>query len=101
VILVAALGGVRQDRRVEPEEANPGLLVGQHVVEVGVRQGHPYLTFAEPVSGREVRIYVDASVRVSPDPEPVRQDDARLLVALDRVSMLTVDSVQVDRGSLG
>lgn len=78
---------------MEQEEADPGLLVGRHVVEVGMRQGNPYLTFADPVSGREVRVYIDAAVRVSPDRVWMRQDDDALLPALDRLNMSTVDSV--------
>lgn len=85
---------------VEPEEIDPGLLVGRHVVEVGMRQAWPFLTLADPVTGREVRIYVDASVRVSPDVVPLRQDDNGLLLALDRVNMLTVDSARAVEGAL-
>jgi hypothetical protein len=65
-----------------------------------MRQVHPFLTFADPVTGREVRLYVDAALRVSPDSVAMRQDDGGLLAALDRVNLLTVDSVRVVDGSL-
>ena len=85
---------------MQPEEENPGLLVGWHVVEVGVRQAWPFLTFADPASGREVRVYMDAAVRVSPDAVSLRQDDAGLVAALERVNMMTVDDAAVVDGSL-
>lgn len=81
-------------------ETEVGLLVGCHVVEVGMRQAWPFLTFADPASGRETRLYVDASIRVSPDQVELRQDDERLLTALDRVKMLTVDTAEVSDGHL-
>jgi len=65
-----------------------------------MRQVHPFLTFADPMTGREVRLYVDAALRVSPDVVAMRQDDDGLLAALDRVNLLTVDSVEVLDGSL-
>ncbi|GAA3563562.1 hypothetical protein GCM10022197_18920 [Microlunatus spumicola] len=86
--------------RVEPEESDPTLLVGRHVVEVGIRQVHPFLTFADHASGREVRLYVDAPLRVLPDPSVFRQDDDGLLPALERVNLLTVDAVRVVGGAL-
>lgn len=69
---------------MEPEEIDPALFVGRHVVEVGVRQAHPFLTFADRVSGREVRLYIDAPLCVLPDTSVFRQDDDGLLQALER-----------------
>ena len=73
---------------------------GWHVVEVGMRQAWPFLTFADPVTGRETRVYVDAAMRISPDTEPMHQDDERLLAALERVNMMTLDSAEVVDGHL-
>ena len=67
---------------MEPEETDPTLLVGRHVVEVGTRQAHPYLTFADHASGREVRMYLDAPFRLLSGDTVFRQDDAALLAAL-------------------
>ncbi len=89
-----------QTAGVEPEEIDPTLLVGRHVVEVGVRQAHLFLTFADHASGREVRLYVDAPFRVLPDPTVYRQDDEGLLPALERLNLLTVDSVAAFGGGL-
>lgn len=80
---------------MESEEANPGLLTGWFVVEVGVRQAWPFLILADPRSGREVRIYVDAAVSVTSYPVPLRQDDPKVLLALDRINNATVSSASV------
>lgn len=85
---------------MEPEESDPTLLVGRHVVEVGVRQVHPFLTFADPASGREVRMYIDAPLRVLPDARVFQQDDEGLLSALEALNMLTVDAVEAVEGGL-
>ena len=85
---------------MEPEETDPTLLVGRHVVEVGMRQVHPFLTFADHASGREVRLYVDAPLRVLPGARVFRQDDAGLLTALEGLNMLTVDGVEAVDGGL-
>lgn len=85
---------------MQPEESDPGLLVGRHVVEVGMRQGCPFIMFADHATGREVRLYADSSIRVSPDERPLRQDDEGLLTALNRLDMLTVDAAAVVDGHL-
>lgn len=85
---------------MEPEEADPALLVGRHVVEVGVRQAWPFVTIADHRSGREVRLYVDSWIRLFADRVALRQDDASLLAALAAVNMLTVTSARVADGEL-
>ena len=60
---------------VQPEEMDPAPLVGRHVVEVGMRQAWPFLTLADPESGREVRLYVDAPLTVGSGAITIRQDD--------------------------
>lgn len=92
--------GVRETAAVTADEDDPTSLVGCHVVEVGVRQAWPFLTFADPTSGTELRLFIDAPVRVTPDGVPLRQDDERVLSALERVSMLTVDEVTTSDGHL-
>jgi hypothetical protein len=61
---------MRYDCRVPITPAN---LRGRHVVEAGVRQAWPFLTFADGNTDTEVRLYIDADFHI--EPEGVRSDD--------------------------
>ncbi|MGW4329337.1 hypothetical protein ACWEKR_26000 [Nocardia sp. NPDC004573] len=81
----------------------PALLRERFVVEIGIRQAWPYVTFADNRDGaspREVRLYIDSSFTVMPDPAVVvsaESDDERLaLLRLAEVLDLTVHDVTVD-----
>ena len=49
---------------VLPEEVDVSLLSGLTVVEVGCRQAWPFLALIGEGGAREIRLYVDADVRV-------------------------------------
>jgi hypothetical protein len=85
---------------VQPEELEPSRLIGWHVVEIGTRQAWPFLTFADPQSGRESRLYIDSTISVSPGWPRLDQDDAAVLAALAAVSMATVVGSRVVDGAL-
>jgi len=75
---------------VQPEEENPERLVGWHVVEVGRRVAHPYINLTDPVSGREVRVFIDATFHVTPGYSGVKQHGDGVFAALDCLTGLTV-----------
>jgi hypothetical protein len=79
---------------MEPEEKDPSLLVGWQVVEARRRQAWPFVNLADPGSGREVRLFIDATFSVNPGWSNVKQHDDAVLHALDSLSGLTVTSVQ-------
>ena len=85
---------------VEPEEREPTRLLGWHVVEIGMRQAWPFLTFADPQSGRESRLYIDSPISVTPGWHELDQDDAAILPALASVNMATVVGARVSGGAL-
>ncbi|MGY2010751.1 hypothetical protein ACW9HC_27540 [Nocardia gipuzkoensis] len=81
----------------------PALLRERFVVEIGIRQAWPYLTFADNRDGafpQEVRLYIDSSFTVMPDPAVLgsgEEDDEKLrLLRLAEVLNLTVHDVTVD-----
>jgi hypothetical protein len=85
---------------VEPEEQDPSLLSGWHVVEAGRRQAWLFVNLADPASGREVRLFIDATFSIDPGWSNVKQHDAAALPALDALSGLTVTSVESAGASL-
>jgi hypothetical protein len=81
----------------------PGLLRERFVVEIGIRQAWPYVTFADNNDGAtppEVRLYIDSSFTVVPAPIDLgtgEEDDERLwLLRLAEVINLTVQDVTVE-----
>ncbi|MFF0613839.1 hypothetical protein ACFYUD_34765 [Nocardia tengchongensis] len=86
----------------------PALLRERFVVEIGIRQAWPYVTFADNRGGaspQEVRLYIDSSFTVVPGPaalDSVEEDDEKLrLLRLAEVLNLTVHDVTVgDDGGL-
>jgi hypothetical protein len=78
---------------MEPEELDPSRVQGWFVVEAGRRQAWPFLTFADPGTGREVRLYVDSTFSVTPGFDSVRQHDDSALLALDALDGETVTTV--------
>ncbi|MFE5286257.1 hypothetical protein ACFRAQ_14935 [Nocardia sp. NPDC056611] len=86
----------------------PALLRERFVVEIGIRQAWPYVTFADhrdEASPQEVRLYIDSSFTVMPGPAvpvPAEEDDEKLrLLRLAEVLNRTVHDVTVeDDGSL-
>jgi hypothetical protein len=83
---------------METEELDPMLLVGRFVIEIGKRQAWPFLGIREPQSGREIRLYVDTTCSVSS--RKFRQDDAKLICALERLNSLTISQVDVSSDAL-
>lgn len=81
----------------------PALLRERFVVEIGIRQAWPYVTFADSrdgVSPQEVRLYIDSSFTVMPGPTVLGsadEDDEKFrLLRLTEVLNLTVHDVTVD-----
>jgi hypothetical protein len=71
-------------------------LRGYHVVEVGVRQAWPFLTFCSQSGDREIRLYLDSDMRVSPVQSAwVSQSSAAAISALHYLNMQTVDKLHV------
>jgi hypothetical protein len=91
---------VGHDAGVEPEEQEPFRLVGWHVVEAGRRQAWPFINLADPESGREVRVFIDATFAVEPGWPSIRQHDQAAVLALDALSGLTVTEVEATGGCL-
>jgi hypothetical protein len=85
---------------MEPEEEHPDRVRGWFVVEVGRRQAWPFLNLADPVSGRELRLYIDSTFSVAPGYDAVRQDDVRVFVALDALDGQTVLTAAATFGRL-
>ena len=84
---------------MEPEESDPGLLVGRHVVEIGRRQAWQFLTVADPETGREVRVYVDAPLTVTSGAQ-MGQEEPGFLRALDELNLRTITAADVVDGTL-
>lgn len=72
----------------------PESLTGCHVVEVGLRQAWPFVTFAES-AGRESRLYIDTVFSVEPAFLDVGDDEQRRLLALAEILMGTVIAASV------
>jgi hypothetical protein len=75
-------------------------LRGQFVVEVGVRQAWPFLTFCdnERTPARETRLYIDSSFRLdSGAPSFVDGDPDPAVTALLDLNGLTVTDLAVSR----
>jgi hypothetical protein len=87
-------------RAVEPEEQEPSRLVGWFVVEAGRRQAWPFFNLANPDTGREVRVYIDATFSVEPGWPSIRQHDDSAVAALDALDGLTVSAVEALGGGL-
>ena len=69
-------------------EDEPGTWAGVFVVEAGIRQAWPFLTFNDPANDSEYRMYIDTDLRVLPSyAEWTDQDDDRTLVALANLVM--------------
>lgn len=86
---------------MEEQETDPALLTGWFVVEAGRRTAWPFINVTDPVSGREVRLYIDARFSVLPDWPNVGQHDMQALMALDSTSGRTIAAVETPgRGSL-
>lgn len=77
-----------------PTEHEPQHLNGWHVVEVGRRQAWPFMGFADPESGMEVRLYIDSTFKISGRRSALRQHDDAAVKALESLSGLTVRSVE-------
>ncbi len=75
-------------------ETAPQVLVGCHVVEVGLRQAWPFVNFAHP-AGAEYRLYLDTVFSLEPDFSQVGDDEHRRLRALARILMDTVSAAEV------
>jgi hypothetical protein len=76
---------------------DPETLEGRFVVEVGVRQAWPFLTFSDPHSetAAEIRLYIDTEFRLEPG------SHARATTALIDLHNMTVTDVEVqDDGGL-
>ncbi|WP_146605294.1 hypothetical protein [Jiangella anatolica] len=82
------------DVRMQPEEDDPALLVGAHVVEAGRRQAWPFLNLYNPDTEREVRLYIDTTFSVHPGWSALQQDDDPVLNALDSLNGLMVTAVE-------
>jgi len=79
---------------VEAEETDPARLTGWFVVEAGRRTAWPFVNVADPVSGREVRLYIDSTFAVLPGWPELRQHDEQALAALDSTSGRTIAAVE-------
>lgn len=78
------------------EERDVSVLSDYWVVEIGCRQAWPFVTFRHDASDREVRLYIDSSVRVMGATDEVfDQEDDELLRALGQVLNSTVRSAEV------
>jgi hypothetical protein len=74
--------------------AAPEHLRGQHVVEAGVRQAWPFLTFCARGGESESRLYIDTAFTIEPDGERCDDGDAfRAGSALIGLNTQTVDEV--------
>jgi hypothetical protein len=87
-------------RTVEPEEHEPSRLVGWFVVEEGRRQAWPFINLANPDTGREVRVSIDATFAVEPGWPSIRQHDDSAVVALSTLDGLTVSAADSTGGGL-
>jgi hypothetical protein len=78
----------------------PEQLRGQHVIEAGVRQAWPFLTFLTADGEAESRLYIDTAFSVEPDGERYDDGDAfRAGAALIDLNTRTVaDVVTTDAG---
>jgi hypothetical protein len=77
-------------------------LRGQFVIEVGVRQAWPFLTFCDnrPTPPRETRLYIDTAFRVdSSEPTFADGDVDAAAVRLLELSDRTVTDVRVGSGN--
>lgn len=74
-------------------------LPGWFVVEVGRRQAWPFVTFADPASGDEARLYIDAMFRVG-STDVVDRDEDAAIVALLQLEGLTVQRVHRDGAAI-
>lgn len=81
---------------MERRQCELASFVGWHVVEVGRRQAWPFIGLADPERGSETRLYIDCSFAVLPEWRHLRQHDDVTLVALDALSMLTVEEVRAE-----
>jgi hypothetical protein len=75
------------------EETTPSLLVGWFVVEIGRRQAWPFLTLANPDTGRELRLYIDTTFAVQPHTPRVSQHDDKVPSALTPFENQTITDV--------
>lgn len=76
-------------------------LTGWHVVEAGARQAWPFLTFADPESGREARLYIDTDYQVTPAVSELRdQDDDEMRRALMSLNMQRVVNASMTNEAL-
>lgn len=66
----------------------------------GRRQAWPFLQFADPSTGREVRIDVDGDLEVRPGYLELNQDEDRVLTALDTLMGATVTQADADGARL-
>jgi hypothetical protein len=83
-------------------ELDPALLRGWFVVEIGVRQAWPHVTFANNDAARspaEVRLYIDSHFAVAPPPANLgtsKEDHERTwLLRLVEILNLTVQDATV------
>lgn len=79
------------------------VLPGRFVVEIGIRQTWPYLTFADNSDAAtvpEIRLYIDSTFNITPVPAELGagdEDDEKLwLLCLAEVLNLTVQDVIVE-----
>ena len=79
-----------------PEEADVDLLSGLTVVEVGCRQAWPFLALIGEGGAREIRLYVDADVRVQGEGGGVfHQEDPGLLAAFGQILNCAVERAEI------
>ena len=85
---------------MEPEELLPDRLIGWLVVESGRRQAWPFLTFADPNSAREVRLYIDTTFSVAPQWPQLDQENEAAFLALASLDSLPLTGVNSSDGAL-
>jgi hypothetical protein len=77
---------------------DPSTLVGQFVVEAGIRQAWPFVTLCDnrPATSVETRIYIDAPIEVTPNrPGHTIGDEDAQVVALLQLVGLTVTTAEI------
>jgi hypothetical protein len=89
----------REDPPMLQEELDVSLLAGHTVVEIGCRQAWPFLELIDPSAEREIRLYIDADVRIEGDGGGTfGQEDTGLLAALARILNCAIERAETAPG---